>query len=64
MPPYHFSGGFLFVADSPTTPDSHPDLLTSNGLVPDDTEYLEMARKGGGHSGNFAVTLEHFLFVT
>lgn len=36
--------------DSPTTPDSHPDLPTSNGLVPDDTEYLEMARKGGGHS--------------
>ena len=43
----------IFVIDSPTTPNSHRDLGMSNGLqVENDTEYLQMARKGGGHSGN------------
>ena len=53
----------IFVIDSPTTPNSHHDVGMSNGLqVENDTEYLQMARKGGGHAGN-AVTLKKCLVI-
>ena len=44
----------IFVIDSPMTPNSHHDLGMSNGLqIESGTEYLQMARKGGGHTGNY-----------
>ncbi|XP_078345350.1 uncharacterized protein LOC144630857 isoform X14 [Oculina patagonica] len=36
--------------DYPATPDSQRSVRTSNGFIEGDTEYLQMARKGGGHS--------------
>ena len=39
--------------DPPATPDSQHGLTTSNGFTEGETEYLQMARKGGGHSGIF-----------
>ena len=39
------------IVEFPTTPDSQHGLRTSNDFIKEDTEYLQMARKGGGHSG-------------
>lgn len=40
------------VLDLPATPDSSQHgLTTRNGFTEGETEYLQMARKGGGHSG-------------
>ncbi|XP_020609428.1 uncharacterized protein LOC110048011 [Orbicella faveolata] len=36
--------------DQPATPDGQHVLTTSNGFTEGETEYLQMARKGGGHS--------------
>lgn len=42
------------VLDPPATPDSSQHgLTTRNGFTEEETEYLQMARKGGGHSGIF-----------
>ena len=37
--------------DFPATPDSLHGPAASNGIIERDTEYLQMARKGGGHAG-------------
>ncbi|XP_078345340.1 uncharacterized protein LOC144630857 isoform X5 [Oculina patagonica] len=43
--------------DYPATPDSQRSVRTSNGFIEGDTEYLQMARKGGGHSEMMTVSL-------